>query len=160
MSNAIPIFPEIPFHMIEQILESGNYMSQLQFHPVWKDKLTLKQKEELLTFFEEQAPITGKFDAVLVRGKYKKNEGAVATVLLRNGYEKLLEIKQAIVEITDSANHLVAAEKFELDLSLKGDSALPWSFVFSRESVKKADVDSANWKIHVDLQEEIQTKKE
>ncbi len=139
--------------MIEQTLESRNDMSQLQFHPVWKDKLTLAQKEELLTFFEEQAPITGKFDAVLVRGKFKKNGGAVATVLLRNGDGKPLKIKQAKVEMTDSANHLVAAEEFELDLSLEEGSALPWSFVFSRESVKKADVDSENWKIHVDLQE-------
>ncbi|GIN89414.1 hypothetical protein J22TS1_04650 [Siminovitchia terrae] len=126
-------------------------MTRLQFHPVWEDKLTQKQKEELFTFFEGLAPIHKEFGVALVRGKYKKNGGAVATVLLRNGFEKPMDIERVKAKILDRDNILIAEEEFELDLRLQAESALPWSFVFSNDSVIKPSIDPNNWMIHVHL---------
>ncbi|VEF46731.1 Uncharacterised protein [Bacillus freudenreichii] len=127
-------------------------MSKLSFHPVWEHKLTNEQKTEFMEILNSLP--TSKFDleAVQVRGKYKKNGGAVATVLLRNGSHEPLDIKCVKVEITDLKNEVIATESFEPDLHIEADSAMPWSFVFSRESVRKAGVNPAKWKIKAYLQ--------
>ncbi len=126
-------------------------MSKLHFHSVWEDRLPQKQKDDLNKFLEGLAPIHKEFGVALVRGKYKKNGGAVATVLLRNGFEKPMDIERVKAKILDKDNLLIAEEEFELDLRLQAESALPWSFVFSKDSVIRPNIDPDNWMIQVHL---------
>lgn len=128
-------------------------MSKLSFHPVWEHKLTNEQKNEFMEILNSLPPSENDLEAVPVRGKYKKNGGVVATVLLRNGSHEPLDIKCVKVEITDHENEVIATESFAPDLRLDADSAMPWSFVFAKESVQKRSVDSINWKLNIYLPE-------
>ncbi|WP_164525442.1 SLAP domain-containing protein [Siminovitchia acidinfaciens] len=128
-------------------------MSKLSFHPVWEHKLTNEQKKEFMEILNSLPPSEIDLEAVPVRGKYKKNGGVVATVLLRNSSHEPLDIKCVKVEITDHENEVIATESFAPDLHIEADSAMPWSFVFAKESVQKRSVDSINWKLNIYLPE-------
>lgn len=123
-------------------------MVQIQFHPVWENKLTEVQKREMIDFAKSLSKPSNGLEAALVRGKYKKNGGLVATVLLLNGQEHALEIDRIKVQIT-SKSEIIAEDVFEPNLHLEPNTAQPWSFVFSRESVRIPNENPVNWKIHL-----------
>ncbi|WP_144462502.1 SLAP domain-containing protein [Siminovitchia fortis] len=124
-------------------------MVKLHFHPVWDSKLTKEQKDELVKILKSRSKPSGDLEAALVRGKYKKNGGLVATVLLLNGREKRLEIGRIKVQITDDKGVVVAEETFDPSLHLEPDTAQPWSFVFSKESVRIPNANPMIWKINL-----------
>lgn len=126
-------------------------MNKLSFHPVWDSKLSNEQKEGFLEVMKSLPPAKSDFEAVLVRGKYKKNGGVVATVLLRNVAHESMDIEHVQVEIADHENEVIARECFTPDLHIEARSAMPWSFVFSNQSVQKAGTDPASWEIKMDL---------
>ncbi|MFD1706286.1 SLAP domain-containing protein [Siminovitchia sediminis] len=119
-------------------------MLQLEFHPVWENRLTEEQKQKFKKL-ASALPANEGLDLILFRGKYKKNGGAVATVLLVNGSKKSMDLRHVTVEMTDDKENFISREDFELNLTIHPHTALPWSFVFAKESVNQRHSDPKNW---------------
>lgn len=125
-------------------------MALLQFHPVWESTLTEKQKEAFSQAVQNLPPSSAECSAVLFRGKYKKNGGLVATVLLRNGLSHDLHIENIKVKILEG-NAVIAEGIFSSNIHIYTDCAYPWSFVFSKERVYSVNSDPDKWHVFVSV---------
>lgn len=125
-------------------------MAHIQFHPVWENKLTQKQKEEFSRAVQNFPPSPAEYSAVLFRGKYKKNGGLVATVLLKNGLSHDLHIEKIKVKILEGKS-VIAEGIFSPDIHIDADCAYPWSFVFSKEMVCQFNSDPGKWHVFVSV---------
>lgn len=113
-----------------------NNTYELQFHPVWEDKLSQSEKD-IYVKIHQAIPFTANtLHATAIRINKKKNHGIAATIYIHNGFETTLSVHECQVQLTDTNGSLLAEGQFSPNLSIKPTSSMPWSFIFSPEMVK------------------------
>ncbi|MDQ0176971.1 SLAP domain-containing protein [Bacillus chungangensis] len=121
----------------------------LHLEASWNKTLSVKQKMQLKEVVQSLPTIINEFAVVGLLGKYKKNGGFVATILLRNGFNETLKIGEASIEVFDGNNTIIAKGQFHPQLRIKANASQPWSFVFTEQMIINDEADLRTWSIQM-----------
>ena len=121
----------------------------LHLEASWNKTLSEKQKIQLQEVVQSLPNIINDITIVGLVGKYKKNGGFVATILLRNGFNETLKIVEASLEVSDTNNVIIARGQFRPQLHIKANAWQPWSFVFTEKMVINDEADLRTWSVQM-----------
>ncbi|WP_153732442.1 accessory Sec system S-layer assembly protein [Sporosarcina obsidiansis] len=125
---------------------------QLELAPSWEEQLPTEQKEALAEVVSGLPKLKPREVNIAGFQIQKQEDGNIAaSVFVRNGHSKQINIEKLPLELIDATGDLVARGTFELDppLSVKANSTTPWTFIYPTELVKKEDPDFSRWTIRV-----------
>ncbi|MDQ0269125.1 SLAP domain-containing protein [Cytobacillus purgationiresistens] len=137
----------IAFEMVEEP-DNGH---RLELEPIWEERLSEQDKKNL------EATVMGlrelKKDELNFTGlnmKFIEPNKAAVTVLIRNGYEKALNIETLPLMVVDANEKTICEGAFKLeDFSVNPNTSKPWSFIFNEVHMKNANPDLSRWKVIV-----------
>ncbi|MFS0575579.1 accessory Sec system S-layer assembly protein [Sporosarcina sp. 179-K 3D1 HS] len=124
---------------------------KLELEPTWEEGLTAEQKEALAKVVEGLPKLKPR--EVNISGFQVKtqDDGSIAaSVFIRNGHSKQINIEKLPLELVDATGDLVARGSFELaPLSVKANTSKPWTFIYPKEMVQKEEPDFSRWTVRV-----------
>lgn len=127
---------------------------KLELDQVWEDGLTDEQKEGLIKVVEDLPKLKPR--EVNISGfqvKQQEDGGIAASVFIRNGHSKQINIEKLPLELIDAAGDLVASGSFALNpLSVKANTSKPWTFIYPQELIQKVEPDLSRWTVRVPQQ--------
>lgn len=127
---------------------------KLELEQAWEDGLTDEQKEGLATVVEGLPKLKPR--EVNISGfqvKQQEDGGIAASVFIRNGHSKQINIEKLPLELIDATGDLVTTGSFELaPLSVKANTSKPWTFIFPQELIQKAEPDLSRWTVRIPQQ--------
>lgn len=125
---------------------------QLDLDDTWKNQLPEDQQEALVNIVKN-LPKLGKNEVNFtgLQAKIQDDKSLVASIFIRNGNNKAINIEQLPLEIVDAGGKLVAKGAFKLDpvLSVQPNSTKPWTFIFPEDLVSKEEADLSRWSARV-----------
>ncbi|AOV08755.1 accessory Sec system S-layer assembly protein [Sporosarcina ureilytica] len=127
---------------------------RLDLEKSWEEGLTKEQKDSLEKVVEGLPKLKPR--EVNISGfqvKTEENGSLAASIFIRNGHSKEINIEQLPLELIDANGDLVARGSFKLDqFSVKANTTKPWTFIYPKEMVQKTDADLSRWIIRVPQQ--------
>ncbi|WP_303966172.1 accessory Sec system S-layer assembly protein [Sporosarcina ureae] len=125
---------------------------QLELAPTWEEQLPAEQKEALAEVVNGLPKLKPR--EVNIAGfqiQSQDDDTIAASVFVRNGHSKQINIEKLPLELIDATGDLVARGTFDLNppLSVKANSTTPWTFIYPKELVKKDEPDFSRWTIRV-----------
>jgi len=127
---------------------------KLELDKAWDESLSDEQKEGLSKVVEELPKLKPR--EVNISGfqvKMEENGGIAASVFIRNGHSKQINIEKLPLELIDATGELIASGSFTLDeLSVKANTSKPWTFIYPKELIQKEEPDFSRWTIRVPQQ--------
>ncbi|CAM3264189.1 accessory Sec system S-layer assembly protein [Filibacter tadaridae] len=127
---------------------------KLELEQAWEDGLTEDQKDGLAKVVEGLPKLKPR--EVNISGfqvKEQEDGGIAASIFIRNGHSKQINIEKLPLELIDANGDLVANGSFTLDsLSVKANTTKPWTFIYPKELVQKETPDFSRWTIRVPQQ--------
>lgn len=124
---------------------------KLELEQAWEDGLTAEQKEALEKVVENMPKLKPR-EVNFAGFQVKKQEdgGIAASIFIRNGHSKQINIEKLPLELVDATGEIVARGSFDLaPLSVKANTSKPWTFIYPKEMVQKEDPDFSRWTIRV-----------
>jgi len=124
---------------------------KLELEQAWEDGLTAEQKEALEKVVENMPKLKPR-EVNFAGFQVKKQEdgGIAASIFIRNGHSKQINIEKLPLELVDATGEIVARGSFDLaPLSVKANTSKPWTFMYPKEMVQKEDPDFSRWTIRV-----------
>ncbi|MFS0688563.1 accessory Sec system S-layer assembly protein [Sporosarcina sp. 179-K 8C2 HS] len=124
---------------------------KLELEQAWEDGLTAEQKEALEKVVENMPKLKPRevnFAGFQVK---KQEDGSIAaSIFIRNGHSKQINIEKLPLELVDATGEIVARGSFDLaPLSVKANTSKPWTFIYPKEMVQKENPDFSRWTIRV-----------
>ncbi|ABS21055.1 MULTISPECIES: accessory Sec system S-layer assembly protein [Bacillus cereus group] len=121
---------------------------RLDLDPTWETQLSPQGKEALRNFVESLTPPqNGELNFLGLQAAQKENGDLHATILIRNGCKRNIQLKQLPLHIEDASGEIVVKGAFTLpNLEIKANSTKPWSFIFPVSFVLKKEMDLSTWK--------------
>lgn len=120
---------------------------RLDLAEAWEEGLADEQKESLKEVVKGLPKLKPK--EVNIAGFQVKEEedGSIAaSVFIRNGHSKEINIEQLPLELLDANGELVARGTFKLeDFSVKANTTKPWTFIYPKDLVQKENPDLSRW---------------
>jgi len=125
---------------------------QLELAPSWEEQLPAEQKEALAEVVNGLPKLKPR--EVNIAGfqiQSQDDDTIAASVFVRNGHSKQINIEKLPLELIDATGDLVARGTFDLNppLSVKANSTTPWTFIYPKELIKKDEPDFSRWTIRV-----------
>ncbi|PIC96159.1 accessory Sec system S-layer assembly protein [Sporosarcina sp. P26b] len=125
---------------------------QLELAPSWEEQLPTEQKEALAEVVNGLPKLKPR--EVNIAGfqiQSQDDDTIAASVFVRNGHSKQINIEKLPLELIDATGDLVARGTFDLNppLSVKANSTTPWTFIYPKELIKKDEPDFSRWTIRV-----------
>ena len=146
---------------VEEVPEEGwtiafNLISlrghQLDLDDTWKKQLPKDQQEKLAEIIKD-LPKLGKTEVNFTGLQIRLNDdnSLHASIFIRNGNDKAINLEQLPLEITDANGKLIAKGSFKMDpvLTVQPNSTKPWTFIFPAELVTAEDADLSRWTARV-----------
>ena len=124
---------------------------KLELEQAWEDGLTAEQKEALEKVVDNMPKLKPR-EVNFAGFQVKKQEdgGIAASIFIRNGHSKQINIEKLPLELVDATGEIVARGSFDLaPLSVKANTSKPWTFIYPKEMVQKEDPDFSRWTIRV-----------
>ncbi|RKQ14577.1 accessory Sec system S-layer assembly protein [Ureibacillus endophyticus] len=125
---------------------------QLDLDDTWKKQLP-KEQQELLAKVVKDLPKLGKTEVNFTgfQVKLRDDQSLHASIFIRNGNEKAINLEQLPLEIIDANGKRVAKGSFKLDpiLTVQPNSTKPWTFIFPAELVDAENADFSRWTARV-----------
>ncbi|WJY26165.1 accessory Sec system S-layer assembly protein [Sporosarcina trichiuri] len=124
---------------------------KLELEESWEQGLPAEQKaalEEVVGNLPKLKPrevnIAG-FQAL------KQDDGSIAaSVFIRNGHSKQINIEKLPLELIDASGEVVASGSFDIgSLPVNANTTKPWTFIYPKEMVTKDEPDFSRWTIRV-----------
>ena len=124
---------------------------KLELEQAWEDGLTTEQKDALAKAVEgmpKLKPREVNFAGFQVK---TQDDGSIAaSIFIRNGHSKQINIEKLPLELIDATGEMVAKGSFDLaPLSVKANTSKPWTFIYPKEMVQKEEPDFSRWTIRV-----------
>ncbi|GEN83045.1 accessory Sec system S-layer assembly protein [Sporosarcina luteola] len=124
---------------------------KLELEQAWEDGLSAEQKEALEKVVENMPKLKPRevnFAGFQVK---KQEDGSIAaSIFIRNGHSKQINIEKLPLELIDASGDTVARGSFDLaPLSVKANTSKPWTFIYPKEMVQKEEPDFSRWTIRV-----------
>lgn len=125
---------------------------QLDLAPTWEEQLPAEQKEALAEIVSGLPKLKPR--EVNIAGfqvQIQDDGGIAASVFVRNGHSKQINIEKLPLELIDATGDLIARGTFDLNppLSVKANCTTPWTFIYPKELVQKEEADFSRWTIRV-----------
>lgn len=125
---------------------------QLDLDETWKKQLPETEQEKLAEIVKT-LPKLGKTEVNFTGLQAKVNEdGSMhASIFIRNGHDKAINLEQLPLEIIDARGEIIAKGSFKLDpvLSVQPNTTKPWTFIFPQELVNIKGIDLSRWTARV-----------
>ena len=125
---------------------------QLDLDDTWKKQLPKEQQEKLAEIIKG-LPKLGKKEVNFtgLQIHLKDDQSLHASIFIRNGNDKSINLEQLPLEIVDAAGKLVAKGSFKMDpvLTVQPNSTKPWTFIFPAELVDAEGADLSRWTARV-----------
>lgn len=123
--------------------------SQIQYQTLPED-MTESQRQELERILRELPPIQqGEVNLSPLNSQITPQGDLLATVIIRNGTDKLVNMEQLPMAVFDAQRQEVARGLFNIkDLAIKPFKALLWSFNFGAVSQDR-ELDLSRWHINI-----------
>lgn len=125
---------------------------QLDLDDTWKKQLPKDQQEKLAEIVKD-LPKLGKTEVNFtgLQAKLNDDNSLHASIFIRNGHDKAINLEQLPLEIIDARGELVAKGSFKLDpiLSVQPNTTKPWTFIFPAELVTAEGADLSRWTARV-----------
>lgn len=119
----------------------------LDLEDSWKQGLSEDAKKSLEDLVNSiDPPKEGEVNVMGLQIK-KDDAGSIhATVLIRNGAAKNIQIQQLPLEIKDATGEIIAQGGFTLDnFEVKANTTKPWTFIFPKDNVLQPNPDLSSW---------------
>ncbi|WP_438315932.1 accessory Sec system S-layer assembly protein [Sporosarcina sp. FA9] len=128
---------------------------KLELEQAWEDGLSEEQKDGLAKVVEGLPKLKPR--EVNISGfqvKEQDDGGIAASVFIRNGHSKQINIEKLPLELIDATGELVATGSFSLaPLSVKANTTKPWTFIYPKEMIQKESPDLSRWTVRVPEQQ-------
>ena len=125
---------------------------QLDLDETWKKQLP-KEQQELLEKVVKDLPKLGKTEVNFtgLQVNLRDDKSLHASIFIRNGNDKAINLEQLPLEIIDANGKRVAKGSFKLDpiLTVQPNSTKPWTFIFPAELVDAENADFSRWTARV-----------
>lgn len=127
---------------------------KLELEPAWEQSLSDEQKEALTNIVENMPKLKPREVNISGFQIRQQEDGSIAaSVFIRNGHSKQINIEQLPLELIDAAGDLIARGSFQLDsLTVKANTTKPWTFIYPKEMIQKEQPDFSRWTIRVPQQ--------
>ncbi|WP_025785971.1 accessory Sec system S-layer assembly protein [Sporosarcina sp. D27] len=127
---------------------------KLELEESWETSLPVEQKaalEEVVGNLPKLKPREVNIAGFQVG---KQEDGSIAaSVFIRNGHSKQINIEKLPLELIDATGEVVASGSFDIgSLPVNANTTKPWTFVYPLEMVSKEDPDFSRWTIRVPQQ--------
>ena len=146
---------------VEEVPEEGwkitfNVLSlrghQLDLDDSWKQQLPAEEIEKLQEIVKS-LPKLGKTEVNFtgLHAKVNNDKTLMASILIRNGYDKSINLEQLPLEIIDARGNSVANGTFNFNpaLIVQPNTTKPWTFIFPAELVDVKGIDLSRWTARV-----------
>ena len=125
---------------------------QLDLDETWKKQLPQEQQDALAEIVKT-LPKLGKTEVNFtgLQIKSQDNGSLAASIFIRNGNDKAINLEQLPLEIIDANGKKVASGSFKTDpvLTIQPNSTKPWTFIFPAELVDADGADFSRWTARV-----------
>lgn len=121
---------------------------QLDLDSTWKEKLPVEQQQQLAEFVKNMPKLEkNEVNFTGLQVKLQDDQSLHATIFIRNGNDKAINLEQLPLEIYDAQNKQVAKGAFKMDpvLTVQPNSTKPWTFIFPAELVNAEGADFSAW---------------
>ncbi|BAQ10120.1 hypothetical protein OXB_1649 [Bacillus sp. OxB-1] len=124
---------------------------KLELEPTWEEGLSTEQKEALSKVVEGLPKLKPREVNISGFQVKQQDDGSIAaSVFIRNGHSKQINIEKLPLELIDATGDQVARGSFELaPLSVKANTSKPWTFIYPKEMVQKEEPDFSRWTVRV-----------
>ncbi|MCM3791570.1 accessory Sec system S-layer assembly protein [Domibacillus indicus] len=124
---------------------------KLDLDEKWDKTLPEEQKENLKRIVEKLGnPAKNELNFTGLSAATLDNGDLTISLLIRNGYERNVNIEKLPLQLFDAAGDLVAQGQFNVgDFEVKANTTKPWSFVFPASLVQKENADFSKWSVRV-----------
>lgn len=128
----------------------------LELDAAWEEGLADDQKKSLAEVVEGLPKLKPR--EINISGfqiKVEDDGNISASVFIRNGHSKSVNIEQLPLELLDAEGDLVATGSFKLNpLSVSANTTKPWTFTYPKELIQKESPDFSRWTVRVPQQQE------
>lgn len=125
---------------------------QLDLDETWKKQLPKEQQDQLAEIVKT-LPKLGKTEVNFTGLQLKLQESGslAASIFIRNGNDKAINLEQLPLEIVDANGKQVAKGSFKMEpvLTIQANSTKPWTFIFPAELVDAEGADLSRWTARV-----------
>ncbi|MHA6258277.1 accessory Sec system S-layer assembly protein [Sporosarcina sp. CAU 1771] len=127
---------------------------KLDLDSAWEEGLSTEQKESLENVVETLPKLKPR--EVNISGfqiKLQDDGSIAASVFIRNGHSKQINIEQLPLELLDAGGNTIANGSFKLaPLAVKANTTKPWTFIYPKELVQITEPDISRWVARVPQQ--------
>ena len=125
---------------------------QLDLDETWKKQLPASEQEKLAEIVKT-LPKLGKTEVNFtgLQAKVNEDNSLHASIFIRNGHDKAINLEQLPLEIIDARGEIVAKGSFKLQpvLTVQPNTTKPWTFIFPAELVSAEGIDLSRWTARV-----------
>lgn len=128
-----------------------NRKHQLDLDEKWDSTLPKEQKENLKKIVEKLGnPAKNELNFTGLSAASLENGNLSISLLIRNGYERNVNIEKLPLQLLDANGELVAQGQFNVgDFEVKANTTKPWTFVFPASLIQKENPDLSKWSVRV-----------
>jgi len=125
---------------------------QLDLDETWQNQLPKEQQEQLTQIIKSLPKLQkSEINFTGLQVQLQDDKSLHASIFIRNGHEKAINLEQLPLEILDANGKQVANGSFKMDpaLTVQPNSTKPWTFIFPAELVNAEDADFTRWTARV-----------
>lgn len=124
---------------------------KLDLDPKWEESLPASEKEKLEELVEKLgAPQKDELNFTGLSAHFLDNGNLNISLLIRNGYERNVNIEKLPLKLIDAASDTVAEGQFNVgNLEVRANTTKPWTFIFPASLMKKEQPDLSKWSVLV-----------
>jgi accessory Sec system S-layer assembly protein len=124
---------------------------KLDLDPKWEDSLPASEKENLKKMVEKLGnPQKDELNFTGLNAHLLENGNLTISLLIRNGYERNVNIEKLPLQLIDAAGDTVAEGQFNIgELEVLANTTKPWTFVFPASLIQKENPDLSKWNVRV-----------
>lgn len=125
-----------------------NITHQVDYSDMDESKISEKVKNQLTEIIEKAPLDKGEISFMGLTAKFDDANNIVTTILIRNGTDQNIEVKQLPLKLFDATGVLSAKGTFKLEnLNVMSNTSKPISLLFPNSSILKPDMDLTKWRI-------------
>jgi accessory Sec system S-layer assembly protein len=124
---------------------------KLELDEKWEKTLPEEQKENLKKIVKKLGdPAKNELNFTGLSATTLENGNLTISLLIRNGYDRNVNIEKLPLQLIDATGELVAQGQFNVgDFEVKANTTKPWTFVFPASLIQKDNPDFSKWSVRV-----------
>ena len=128
-----------------------SHKHRLELDEKWEKTLPEEQKENLKKIVEKLGdPAKNELNFTGLSATTLENGNLTISLLIRNGYDRNVNIEKLPLQLIDATGDLVAEGQFNIgNFEVKANTTKPWTFVFPASLIQKENPNFSKWSVRV-----------